>query len=427
VDQLQRQLDDLDKQSHELRQLEAQSDDLAQQVRAKDAERDAVNGKITTFDNQINEFERRRAAAERQLAAATDEDQRLWQQVGDVVQEIDRDSDDIDHLPILADRLRNSLQSSISNFARYQNEHRAVILDAMNTFKRDYPDEGAALTADMEALAAYEAIHERLATDALPQHEERFKNLLDRKIGLSIQQFSAKLNEQERAIERSIDELNESLAQVDYGSGSIIRLIAAPTSDREVIDFRSQLKDCIPDAGDNSPEGLQRAYNRIKALIERFDNDPNWMRRVIDVRRWRVFAAEQIDTDGQQVDYYSDSSGKSGGQKAKLAYTILASAIAHQYGLQDAVTGDRSFRLVVIDKAFSKLDDDNARFAMQLFKQLGLQLLVVTPMQGLHIIEDFVMAYHVVVNNAEGSYSRLFNLTQAEYRERRREFQGQPA
>jgi uncharacterized protein YPO0396 len=53
------------------------------------------------------------------------------------------------------------------------------------------------------------------------------------------------------------------------------------------------------------------------------------MRRVIDVRRWRVFAAEQRDTtEGRQVDYYSDSSGKSGGQKAKLAYTILASAIA---------------------------------------------------------------------------------------------------
>src|SRR5690606_38709596 len=101
--------------------------------------------------------------------------------------------------------------------------------------------------------------------------------------------------------------------------------------------------------------------------------------------------------------YYSDSSGKSGGQKAKLAYTILASAIAYQYGLQEAAAGDRSFRLVVIDEAFSKLDDDNARFAMKLFKQLGLQLLVVTPMQQLHIIENFVKAYHVVANNDEGN------------------------
>jgi uncharacterized protein YPO0396 len=125
------------------------------------------------------------------------------------------------------------------------------------------------------------------------------------------------------------------------------------------------------------------------------------------------------------VDYYSDSSGKSGGQKAKLAYTILASAIAHQYGLQDSMPNDRSFRFVVIDEAFSKLDDDNARYAMKLFDQPGLQLLVVTPMQQLHVIESYVQAYHVVVNNNEGSYSRLFNLTQGEYRQRRREFQAQ--
>jgi uncharacterized protein YPO0396 len=77
----------------------------------------------------------------------------------------------------------------------------------------------------------------------------------------------------------------------------------------------------------------------------------------------------------------------------------------------------------VIDEAFSKLDDDNARYAMKLFEQLGLQLLVVTPMQQLHIIENYVQAYHVVVNNNEGSYSRLFNLTQSQLHQRRREFQ----
>jgi uncharacterized protein YPO0396 len=278
---------------------------------------------------------------------------------------------------------------------------------------------------DIVALTAFEQIHNRLENDDLPSYEDRFKQMLDRTVTRGIQVFSTFLYEQEREIDRSISELNESLAQVDYGGGSIIRLIAEPAPDPEIRDFRNELRACIPNAGDNSQEELDRTYNRIKALIQRFDDDLNWMRRVIDVRRWRVFAAEQIDSAGRQVDYYSDSSGKSGGQKAKLAYTILASSIAHQYGLQDALPNDRTFRFVVIDEAFSKLDDDNARFAMKLFEQLGLQLLVVTPMQQLHVIENYVQAYHVVVNNSEGSYSRLFNLTYAEYRQRRREFQTQ--
>ena len=82
---------------------------------------------------------------------------------------------------------------------------------------------------------------------------------------------------------------------------------------------------------------------------------------------------------------------------------------------------DRSFHFVVIDEAFSKLDDENARYAMQLFDKLGLQLLVVTPMQQLQIIEKYVKVFHYVVNNEEGNYSQVINLTDEEYRTRRRE------
>lgn len=425
VDRLERELAELNQQSQQLQRLEKQRDQLHVQVNETNRRRDDINRKIATLDSQIDNYERKLKEIERHRANWTDEHQRTWEQVKDVLEEIDREPLTINELDRRPQELEVFIQRSVANFKGVQNRHEATILKAMNNFKLEYPDEGVSLTADIQALPAYEAIHERLATDDLPKYEERFKNLLDRKVSLSIQQFSAQLETQERNIERSIDELNDSLAQVDYGGGSIIRLIAERSTDHEISDFRQQLKACIPNVGDDSPEELERAYTRIKELIERFDNDPNWMRRVIDVRRWRVFAAEQINTEGQQVDYYSDSSGKSGGQKAKLAYTILASAIAYQYGLQDATAGDRSFRLVVIDEAFSKLDDDNARFAMKLFDQLGLQLLVVTPMQQLHIIEDFVQAYHVVVNNDTGSYSRLFNLTQAEYRERRREFQAQ--
>ena len=425
VDRLKRELADLNQQSQQLQRLEKQRDELQQQVRETSDRRDAVNRKIATLENRITGYEDKLKKVDQMRANWTDEHQRTWEQVGDVLEEIDKEPLTIDALDRRPQELEISIQRSINSFRGIQNGHQATILDAMNTFKREYADVGASLTADIHSLPAYEAIHERLANDDLPKYEERFKQMLDRTVTRGVMAFYSNLTEQEREIDRSIAELNDSLAQVDYGGGSIIRLLAERSPDVEINDFQRELKACIPDAGDDSPEELERAYTRIKDLIERFDNDPNWMRRVIDVRRWRVFAAEQINTEGAQVDYYSDSSGKSGGQKAKLAYTILASAIAYQYGLQDITAGERSFRLVVIDEAFSKLDDDNARFAMKLFKQLGLQLLVVTPMQQLHIIEDFVKAYHVVVNNDEGSYSRLFNLTQAEYRERRREFQAQ--
>ncbi len=425
LDRKQAQLRELEAQAQQLRELEQKEAQLKRQIQEADARRNQVLATITTLQNRIADYQTRLQDARAQLHSATDETQRLWDKIGHIVTDADKEPLTLAALATRTAELQTSLQRSIGNFRGQQNRAEAVILDAMNTFKRDYPDEGAALTAQVQALAAYEAIHERLQRDDLPRHKDRFKQMLDRDVTRSVINFSTSLEQQERDIERSIEELNESLAQVDYGSNTTIRLLAEPSRDAEINEFRRDLRACIPDAGDNSPAELERAYQRIKALIQRFDDDPNWMRRVIDVRRWRTFAAEQVTQDGRQIDYYSDSSGKSGGQKAKLAYTILASAIAHQYGLQDAVASERSFRFVVVDEAFSKLDDDNARYAMQLFAQLGLQLLVVTPMAKLNVIEDYVLAYHLVVNNAEGNNSRVFNLTQAEYREQRRLLQAE--
>ncbi|MCG3212557.1 MAG: Chromosome partition protein Smc [Anaerolineae bacterium] len=420
LDRLENQLANLD--DSELRNLEQQQEVLQEQVQRVSNRRDEVTSRIAVLNTKLGESQQALKKANATLETVTEELRTLAARVQDVFTEIDKEPLTIEGLNIRHVELETSIRNRVGGFRGHQNRSEAVIIDAMRTFRREYADEGAALTASIDTLAAFEQIHRRLESDDLPKYEARFKAMLDRTVTRGVIAFYSNLTEQERQIERSIDELNDSLAKVDYGSGSTIRLIAERTRDPEINDFRRQIEACIPDAGDNSREELERAFDRIKRLIEQFDNDPGWMRRVIDVRRWREFSAEQIDADGRQVDYYTDSSGKSGGQKAKLAYTILASAIAYQYGLQDIFTEPRSFRFVVIDEAFSKLDDDNARFAMQLFDQLGLQLLVVTPMQQLHIIENYVHTYHLVVNNAEGNHSRLFNLSHAEYVERRREF-----
>jgi len=79
--------------------------------------------------------------------------------------------------------------------------------------------------------------------------------------------------------------------------------------------------------------------------------------------------SERYRHDHTEKEYHTDSSGKSGGQKVKLAYTILASAIAYQFGLSQNSGNPKSFRLVVIDEAFSRLDDGNAHYAMELFRR----------------------------------------------------------
>ena len=57
----------------------------------------------------------------------------------------------------------------------------------------------------------------------------------------------------------------------------------------------------------------------------------------------------------------------------------------------------------------------NARYAMELFKQLDLQLLVLTPLDKIHVIEPYITACHYVTNNQEENDSKVYNFTMSEY------------
>jgi uncharacterized protein YPO0396 len=137
---------------------------------------------------------------------------------------------------------------------------------------------------------------------------------------------------------------------------------------------------------------------------------------VTDVRTWFEFAASERWREGDvEHEHYTDSGGKSGGQKEKLAYTVLAASLAYQFGLDQGSSRTRSFRFVVIDEAFGRGSDESARYGLELFDRMKLQLLIVTPLQKIHIIEPHVASVGFV-HNDEGRCSMLRNLTIEEYR-----------
>jgi uncharacterized protein YPO0396 len=97
----------------------------------------------------------------------------------------------------------------------------------------------------------------------------------------------------------------------------------------------------------------------------------------------------------------------------------LRSRLVYQFKLEWGAVRSKSFRFVVIDEAFGRGSDESTRYALELFARLGLQLLIVTPLQKIHVIEPYVSSVGFVDNTQEGDYSRLQRMTIEEYRERR--------
>ncbi|MDO5116822.1 MAG: SbcC/MukB-like Walker B domain-containing protein [Synergistaceae bacterium] len=299
----------------------------------------------------------------------------------------------------------------------------------MTAFKQEYILETQDFTTEMESLPEYLALLERLNRDDLPRFEAKFRELLKGKTIQEIASFHGNLDKTGRDIEERIRTINEALAQIEYGPGRYIALEAEREKDIVIRQFQNDLRECTRDsiAGESEERTAEMRFAAIEKIIARFRGRPDfsaddrrWTEKVTDVRNWYSFAAsERWKEDDKEFEHYSDSSGKSGGQKEKLAYTILAASLAYQFGIDVGGSKARTFRFVIIDEAFARGSDESARFALELFKTLNLQLLIVTPKQKIQVIEPYVSNV-TFVSNRDGNSSSLTNMTIEEYYEQKK-------
>ncbi len=327
--------------------------------------------------------------------------------------------------------LREWLQGRIDAEAKRRQRLEQSIVLKMQDLRRDYPTETQEMDSTVEAGGEYLEWLMRLRADDLPRFEERFKTLLNENTIREIANFQAQLYKESQIIGERVDAINRSLNSIEYEPGRYIRLEALPVPDQEIRSFQHELRDCTEGTigGAADERYSEEKFSQVKSILDRFrgrdgtaELDRRWTEKVTDVRSWYVFAASvRWREDDTEYEHYTDSSGKSGGQKEKLAYTVLAASLAYQFGLEWGEKRSRSFRFVVIDEAFGRGSDESARFGLELFRRLNLQLLIVTPLQKIHIIEPYVSTVGFV-HNADGRASLLRCLTIEEFKSERERY-----
>ncbi|MBC7532057.1 MAG: ATP-dependent exonuclease SbcCD, C subunit-like protein [Oligoflexus sp.] len=318
--------------------------------------------------------------------------------------------------------MREKMQSEMRSLIERQNQLRETTVKLMQDYRRSFPTESTDLDTGLEYFPEYCRILNELEVDGLPAFELRFKQELNEKTIQSVAAFRNRLERSQREIKDRLRQINGSLHGIDYNDGTFIELQIRPNIDVEVRQFQNDLKACLEGNLGGSDLYTEQSFLRVKALIERFrgsEADRRWTTKVTDVRHWFDFAANEIWREtGISREYYESGNAKSGGQKEKLAYTVLASALAYQYGVNEEQAYKNSFRFVCIDEAFGKGSDESTRYGLELFRKMGLQLLVVTPMQKIRVIEDYVNAVHFV-HNEGGKNSMLRNMSIEEYKKER--------
>jgi uncharacterized protein YPO0396 len=426
IEALKQEKVELEKSSDQLRSLKRTLEELVRAIAAKEAERDRLQERIGKLKNESERAAEELSECQRIAGMATDAENAFFPLVETHLAKKDLALRTIDRL---REETRKVIEAGRARMNEAEKKLRGALVAKMQRYKGAYPEETGEVDASVEAISEFRAFLRKIEEEDLPRHELRFKDLLNEGTINDIAIFKNQLETSAKDIEDKIKQINRSLREIEYNPGTYIELIADRAQDTSVRDFQIQLRNCLENMTGDDELYNEEKFGRVKLILDRFNSgvqaDINWTTRVTDVRNWFNFSAsERYSEDNTEKEFYSDSSGKSGGQKEKLAYTILASALAYQFGLEWKQTRSRSFRFVALDEAFGRSSDDSTRYALELFKKLDLQLLLVTPLQKINIIENYINTVHFVANES-GSNSVVRDLTIQEYREEKARYLGQ--
>ncbi len=282
---------------------------------------------------------------------------------------------------------------------------------------KDWRSDVDALPEDsnVELIGEYQLLLARLQKENLPKYEKQFDNYLQKTLTDKVGEFRMFFMHWKDAIDENIKMLNESLQGIDYRPqpATYIQLVTQNRINEEISEFRRLIDKAMPETQADLMEGEARRIH-FRDHIEPFMNrlaDEEWRKRVMDVRSWFTYRAEEFNREtGLKENTYENMGHLSGGEKAQLTYTILGSAIAYQFGLTKSGQQENSFRFIAIDEAFKAQDEDKARYLINLCKKLHLQLLVVTPNDNIHIVENDI-SFVYFVERKEEKTSWMYSMT----------------
>lgn len=281
------------------------------------------------------------------------------------------------------------LSESISDCGKFIEAQFAVFI---NTWRADADGLDAALASAADFFTKLT----RLETDGLPAHEHRFFDLLRNQSHQNLAALNTYLNDARKAILARMEVVNESLRQVPFNRNEErTTYLQIQPKDRqlpEVRQFKQDILDALSHAWHDDPEAAEARFIELRRLVERLSSQDTELRRwresVLDVRMHVEFIGREYDEHGDEQDVLESGAGKSGGQRQKLATTVLAAALRYQLGGSES--GVPVYAPVVLDEAFDKADNEFTALAMNIFANFGFQMIVATPLKSVMTLEPFI-------------------------------------
>jgi len=392
------QIEELKRSSEQLKSLQTRQQQIQKALKGAENKRDNTLQQQTKIKGELDRYNVQRQTKQTD-SAALDESDPAWH----VLQAYATELGELGLLNIenAQKYLYQKLTTELNQLKDLHGKREQELLLLMTKFKqppKEILDAFPAWANDtynlsdpaIEYIGQYTALLERIQSDQLPELRERNQARAGSDIGNAIQVFQQQLDEQLIDHQENISNINRSLRTLPYANDTYLQIVAEPNTRKGRIgEFYHLLHNWDYDratfrlvSSSEQQEILRETVQRIGQLIQRLDKDRDWRQEVTDVRNWLTFKTQQVyrhDDTPKPGTLLNSTGALSGGEQAKLTYTVLAAALTYQFNISTDSRNAHSFRFILVDEAFSKLDPENSTYLLDLLSNLHFQMLLITP------------------------------------------------
>lgn len=297
--------------------------------------------------------------------------------------------------------IRNRVSAQISVLEGKEQEETETLQNARNRFNREYPSVG------FNGAEKDNTVYDRLLQDYQNDYEPKYESEFERQCSLIYKSLRenviATIHGDIKAAKRHTHDINRLLRKTNFAD-STYQIKIEPACDEKgqfyemltasELDSKNVGADVIEgQLSLGEDEFYQKYEQKIKLLTDKFmpirEEDSRVreqrlrdMEEFADYRNYLSFTMyEQVtDENGAVIreNYVDEMAGRdSGGEGQNPKYVALLAGFAMLYNAQS--NRDSKIKLVLLDEAFSKMDQERSAVCLKYARKMDLQLIVCVP------------------------------------------------
>jgi len=402
IDELTQQLDDARKRRFALDQRQRELNAAhAELVDSEDIVKDRLEAMEASGKVVLSEEQDAALAADFAAAAAPADPE-----------ELDRFSDNSHRLGEL---LRNAVADADAEIRRADDDLAAIF--RMYKFQWDSPNLGAT----SESYPDFARILEEIRGKGLAERRSEWRRRLTEWSGQDLVPLVGAMAASIEEIEDRLEPINTILRRLEFGAaGDRLRIRLRRLAPAHVQVFMKDLRGLSSGATTELGEAdLEKRFAELGRFMQQLrkpdhtgdgasDRD-----RLLDVRRHVEISAERYDhVTGELRATYRTLGEKSGGESQELVAFIVGSALRFRLG--DEMRSRPRFAPVFLDEGFVKADSEFAGRAVQAWKGLGFQLIIGVPLDKVTGLEPHMDDLLAITKNSSTHQSWITPITDAD-------------